>query len=88
MDLQTVRSVISSRTVNLSQWMAVAEAPLNLLLPLPESEAADVSRIRAARNPDDALRAEVTRILDERVPGRRGMSLLVISADSVRDDHL
>ena len=87
-DLAPVRAAVATRAVNTSQWLAFSERPLDLLFGRPGLDVADASRIlrRVAR--DERLARTVAGLLDERLPRRREMNLLVISIDTLRNDRM
>jgi hypothetical protein len=82
------RTAVALNAVNLSQWMWAPERLLARVLPLEEGFIADVSHIVSARSREGRLAPEVERRLDELVPGRRAMNLVIVSLDTVRADHV
>lgn len=82
----TARTAVVQSSVNVKQWIAVPELALDRIAPLPQGSVADVTAIleeqRLAKNVDTGA------ALDAEAPGRREMNLLIVSLDTVRQDHV
>ncbi|MCA9320093.1 MAG: sulfatase, partial [Planctomycetes bacterium] len=86
-EINRARATVARAGVNLPQWMVIPETFLDALRPLKPGEITDIREILARRDQDAALAPEIERRLDEAIPQRRSMNLLIVSIDTLRADH-